>query len=263
MLTIKTWRSLLLLHLLTVITWTTIVKFPSEWGLCAHLWHSDDCKKYMSSERPYAPCREVVADESQRRPGYGMQSTHLNPTFSADAAPLFSPYNEFDYDAFLGDLTMITLHFDLTIMTLELELTTTLHQSCQHCPLFKLNGRNSTQHQRRTQIGKSQLNCNKELNRTQIEILLTRLHFWLMVNSTTSYSCGECCCWIELWNWHKLCWIFDANKIYVMTSRSKMQTAKHWNINVVIKVLIVKSTGKYYIIVIYMYFIGRTYHCCI
>ena len=53
----------------------------------------------MSSECPYVLCREVVADVSQRRPGYGVQSTRLNPTMSADA-PLFSPYDEFDYDAF-------------------------------------------------------------------------------------------------------------------------------------------------------------------
>jgi hypothetical protein len=57
----------------------------------------------MSSERPYASCREVLADESQRRPGYGVQSTRLYPTMSADA-PLFSPYDEFDYDACLGGL---------------------------------------------------------------------------------------------------------------------------------------------------------------
>jgi hypothetical protein len=57
----------------------------------------------MSSERPYASCREVLADESQPRPGYGVQSTRLYPTISADA-PLFSPYNECDYDAFFAGL---------------------------------------------------------------------------------------------------------------------------------------------------------------
>ncbi len=81
-------------------------KFPTKPGLRARLWHNNSCKKYMSSERPYASCREGVADESQRRPGYGVQSTRLNPTMSADA-PLFSPCDEFDYDAFLGDLTCI------------------------------------------------------------------------------------------------------------------------------------------------------------
>jgi hypothetical protein len=84
----------------------------------------------MSSECPYALCREVVADESQRRPGYGVQSTRLNPTMSADA-PLFSPYDEFDYDAFFGDLMMmITLHLDLTMMTLQLELTAMTTMNC-------------------------------------------------------------------------------------------------------------------------------------
>jgi hypothetical protein len=91
-------------------------KFPGERGLCAHLWHSNSCKKNVSSERPHASCREVVADESQRHPGFGVQSARLNLTMSADA-PLFSPYNEFDYDAFLGDLMMITLRLDLTTMT--------------------------------------------------------------------------------------------------------------------------------------------------
>jgi hypothetical protein len=47
-------------------------KFPTEQGLCEHLWHSDSCKKYVSLERPYASCQENVADESQRRPGYGV-----------------------------------------------------------------------------------------------------------------------------------------------------------------------------------------------
>ena len=64
----------------------------------------------MESERPYASCREVVADESQRRPGYGVQFTRLNPTMSTDA-PSFSPYNEFDYDAFLGGLDNDDLAF--------------------------------------------------------------------------------------------------------------------------------------------------------
>ena len=45
-------------------------KFLTERGLQAHLWHSDSCKKYMSSERPYASCREVVAD---------VYSTKMNP----------------------------------------------------------------------------------------------------------------------------------------------------------------------------------------
>jgi hypothetical protein len=97
--------------------------FPTEKGLCAHLWHSNSCKKYMSLKCLYALCREGVADESQRRPGYGVQSARLNPTMSADA-PLFSPYNEFNYNAFLADLTMMTLHFYLMMMTLQLELTT-------------------------------------------------------------------------------------------------------------------------------------------
>jgi hypothetical protein len=42
-------------------------KFPTERGLCGH---SNFCKKYMSSERPYASCREVVAD---------VYSTKMNP----------------------------------------------------------------------------------------------------------------------------------------------------------------------------------------
>jgi hypothetical protein len=49
---------------------------------------------------------------------------------SADA-PLFSPYDEFDYDAFFGDLMMmITLHLDLTMMTLQLELTAMTTMNC-------------------------------------------------------------------------------------------------------------------------------------
>ena len=56
----------------------------------------------MSLQCPYSSCRESVADESQRRPGYGVESTRLNPTMSTDA-PLSSPHDEFDYDhAFLG-----------------------------------------------------------------------------------------------------------------------------------------------------------------
>ena len=54
--------------------------------------------------------RLLVADDSQRRPGYGVQSTRLNPTMSTDA-PLFSPYNEFDYDAFFGGLDNDNLAF--------------------------------------------------------------------------------------------------------------------------------------------------------
>ena len=77
--------------------------FPSEQGLCAHLWHRDSCKKYLSLQRPYASCWELVADESQRRLGFGVQSTRLNPTMSIDA-PLFSPYDKFDYDAFFDGL---------------------------------------------------------------------------------------------------------------------------------------------------------------
>ena len=46
-------------------------------------------------------------------------------------------------------------------------------KSHQHCPLFKLNGRNSTQHQRH-QIGKLQLNCNKKLNWARIASKLQR-----------------------------------------------------------------------------------------
>ena len=85
-------------------------KFPTEQGLCVHLWHSNSCKKYMPSERPYALCREVVADESQQRPGYGVQSTRLNPTMSADE-PLFSPYNAFNCDALYGGLDNDNLAF--------------------------------------------------------------------------------------------------------------------------------------------------------
>jgi hypothetical protein len=57
----------------------------------------------MSTDRPYALCREVVADESQRRPGYGLQYMRQNPTKSTDA-PLFNPYDKFEYDAFSGGL---------------------------------------------------------------------------------------------------------------------------------------------------------------
>jgi hypothetical protein len=46
-------------------------------------------------------------------------------------APLFSPYNEFHYDAFLADLIMMTLHLlDLTMMTLQLEQTTMTTMNC-------------------------------------------------------------------------------------------------------------------------------------
>ena len=49
-------------------------------------------------DRPYASRRETVY-ASQRRKGYGVESTRLNPTMSTNV-PLFSPYDEFDYDAF-------------------------------------------------------------------------------------------------------------------------------------------------------------------
>jgi hypothetical protein len=57
-------------------------------------------------------------------------------------------------------------------------ITTSVLKSCQQYPLSKLNGRNSAQHQRWTQIGKSQHDCDKELNWTQIAILLTPRHLW-------------------------------------------------------------------------------------
>ena len=79
--------------------------FATEKSLRAHLWHSDSCKKYMIlsdckafRDRPYASCQET-ADATQRRTGYGIESARLNPTMSTNA-PLFSPYDEFDYDAF-------------------------------------------------------------------------------------------------------------------------------------------------------------------
>jgi hypothetical protein len=49
-------------------------------------------------DRPYASCRETVY-ASQLRKGYGVESMRLNPTMST-RVPLFSAYDEFDYDAF-------------------------------------------------------------------------------------------------------------------------------------------------------------------
>ena len=79
--------------------------FSTEKSLRAHLRHSDSCKRYMMSldsntlrDRPYASCRETVY-ASQLRKGYGVESMRLNPTMSTKV-PLFSPYDEFDYDAF-------------------------------------------------------------------------------------------------------------------------------------------------------------------
>ncbi len=59
---------------------------------------------------------------------------------------------------------------------LQQEVKKSVLKFCQHCPLCKLSGKNSAQLQRRTQIGKSQLDCNKKLNRTQIAILSTQLY---------------------------------------------------------------------------------------
>ena len=80
--------------------------FSTEYSLRAHLWHSESCKKkYMMlldsktlMDRPYASCRKT-ADGTQRRTGYGVESTRLNPTMSTNVS-LFSPYDKFDYDAF-------------------------------------------------------------------------------------------------------------------------------------------------------------------
>ncbi len=46
-------------------------------------------------------------------------------------------------------------------------ITTSVLKSCQQCPLFKLNSRNSTKHQQ-SQTGKLQLNCDKKSNWTRI-----------------------------------------------------------------------------------------------
>lgn len=70
--------------------------FPTERGLRSHLWHNTSCNEYMLQDRPYASCRET-SDGTILRPGYGIQSTRLNPTMSTDA-PFFSRYDEFDYD---------------------------------------------------------------------------------------------------------------------------------------------------------------------
>jgi hypothetical protein len=77
--------------------------FTSERGLRAHLWHSAPCKKYMSSGRAFAWShqQEVVSDDVKRRPGYGVESTRVHPTMNTDA-PLFTPYDEFDYDDYLA-----------------------------------------------------------------------------------------------------------------------------------------------------------------
>jgi hypothetical protein len=50
-------------------------------------------------DRPYASYR-ATADGTQRRSGYdGVESMHLNLPMSTNA-PLFSPHDKFDYDAF-------------------------------------------------------------------------------------------------------------------------------------------------------------------
>ena len=70
--------------------------FPTERGLCSHLWHSALCKKNMLEDRPYALYQEM-SDVTHLHPAYyGLQSTRLDPTMST-SVPLFSPFDEFDY----------------------------------------------------------------------------------------------------------------------------------------------------------------------
>ena len=51
----------------------------------------------MLSDRAFAGSRWEVSDDIKQRPGHGVQSTRLNLTMNTDA-PLFAPYEEFDYD---------------------------------------------------------------------------------------------------------------------------------------------------------------------
>ena len=76
-------------------------KFSTERGLRSHLWRSPSCKEYMlGADRPYTLSQETT-NVSQWHPGYGIESTCLNPTMSPNA-PLYSPYDKVDYDAFLA-----------------------------------------------------------------------------------------------------------------------------------------------------------------
>jgi hypothetical protein len=76
--------------------------FTSERGLRQHLWRSASCKEYMLiAPCPLASNLEIVG--GQRRTGYSIESTRLNPAMSTDP-PCYSPYKEFEYDDYAGNV---------------------------------------------------------------------------------------------------------------------------------------------------------------
>ena len=90
-------------------------KFSTERGLRSHLWRSPSCKEYMlGADRQYTSSHQETTNVSQWHPGYGIESTRLNPTMSPNA-PLYSPYDNFDYDAFLAGDADNTDYYDVCV----------------------------------------------------------------------------------------------------------------------------------------------------
>ena len=73
--------------------------FNTERGLRQHLWRSEACREYMSGARPLAGSVEISRKSTwRRRLGCGVESLRVNPFMSAKA-PLYEPYELFDYSA--------------------------------------------------------------------------------------------------------------------------------------------------------------------
>ena len=73
--------------------------FNTERGLRQHLWRSEACREYMSGARPLAGSVEISRKSTwRRRLGCGVESLRVNPFMSAEA-PLYEPYELFDYSA--------------------------------------------------------------------------------------------------------------------------------------------------------------------